>query len=195
MTAARRVLVVGSSGSGKTTTAKRIADTCGIPHIELDALHWGPDWTAATSDEMRERVLRAIEGGSWVVDGNYRSKIGTLVWDRADTIVWINPSRLVAVSRAFRRTVRRVATRQELWNGNRERWSSLMFWRGEESLLWLAWALYPRTRDRYEAAMKEPANAHRRMYRVRGARDLHRVLAALGSTSATLDPPGPTGTS
>ena len=43
--------------------------------------------------------------------------------------------------------------------------------------------------------MKEPANAHRRMYRVRGARDLNRVLAALGSTSATLDPPGPTGTS
>lgn len=187
--------MVGSSGSGKTTTATRIADEFGIPHVELDALHWGPDWTAATADEMRERVLRAIEGGSWVVDGNYQSKIGTLVWDRADTVVWVNPSRTVALWRATRRTVRRVVTGQVLWNGNRERWSSLMFWRGEESLLWIAWSLYPRTRDRYEAAMKDPANAHRRMYRVRGARDLDRVLAALESTSATLDPPGSAGTS
>lgn len=179
--AARRVLVVGSSGSGKTTTARLIAGELGIPHIELDALHWGPDWTAATAGEMRTRVQQAIGPDAWVVDGNYRSKTGTLVWDRADTVVWVNPPRPVAVWRSLTRTIRRVATRQQLWNGNRERWSSLMFWRGEESILWLSWALYPRTRDRYEAAMKDPANSRLRIHRVRTARDLDGVVALLKS--------------
>lgn len=179
MTAVRRVLVVGSSGSGKTTTARRIAGELGVPHIELDALHWGPGWTAATAGEMHDKVQKAISPDAWVVDGNYRSKIGTLVWDRADTVVWVNPPRPVAVWRSVTRTVRRITTRQELWNGNRERWSALMFWRGEESILWLAWALYPRTRDRYEAAMKDPANIHRRIHRVRTTRELDRVIAAL----------------
>jgi len=178
VTVVRRVLVVGSSGSGKTTTARRIAGELGVPHIELDALHWGPDWTAATAGEMQERVREAIRPDAWVVDGNYRSKIGTLVWDRADTVVWVSPPRPVAVWRALTRTIRRVATGQELSNGNRERWSSLMFWRGEESLLWLAWALYPRTRDRYEAAMRDPANGHLRIHRVRTAREVDRVIAA-----------------
>lgn len=179
MTAARRVLVVGSSGSGKTTTARRIAAEIGARHIELDALHWGPDWTAATAEEMHQRVQAAIRPEAWVVDGNYRSKIGTLVWDRADTVIWVNPSRPVAVWRALSRTCRRIVSRQELWNGNRESWPALMFWRGEESIIWLAWALYPRTRDRYAAAMRDPVNGDRRIHRVRTARELNRVIAAL----------------
>jgi len=126
-------------------------------------------------------AVRAIEGGSWVVDGNYQSKIGTLVWDRAEVVIWVNPSRPVAMWLSVRRTVRRVVTRQDLWNGNRERWSALAFWRKEESLLWFAWTTYHRTRDRYAAAMADPANASRRIHRVRNQKQVGWVLEALAA--------------
>ena len=41
-----RIVVVGTSGVGKTTLAKDIAAALAIPHVELDALHWDPGWTA-----------------------------------------------------------------------------------------------------------------------------------------------------
>ena len=52
----RRIAVVGTSGSGKTTLAHRLAQQLGIPHVELDALHWDPNWTPAPPDTFRERT-------------------------------------------------------------------------------------------------------------------------------------------
>ncbi len=66
-----RISVVGNTGSGKTTLAAELADMLGCPHIELDALHWGPDWTPQPVDIFRDRVRQATAGERWVVDGNY----------------------------------------------------------------------------------------------------------------------------
>lgn len=160
--------------------ARRLAEALGVPHVELDALHWGPDWTPATSETFRERVRRATSGDAWVVDGNYRSKIGTLVWRRADTVVWVDPPRRLVMWRCLTRTVRRAATRQELWNGNREDWRGLMVWRGaEESILWWAWTSYGRNRERYAAAMTDPANAGLTFHRLRTRHDADVLVETL----------------
>lgn len=74
-----RISVVGTTGSGKTTLACQIAGRLKIPHIELDALHWGPDWTQAPLQLFRARVTDAVKGGAWVVDGNY-GKVRDIVW-------------------------------------------------------------------------------------------------------------------
>jgi len=63
-------VVVGTSGSGKTTFARRLAAGLGIPHVELDALHWEPEWTEATDEVLRARVAEATAQDAWVVDGN-----------------------------------------------------------------------------------------------------------------------------
>ncbi len=42
----RRIVVIGTSGSGKTTLARELAGRLNVPHIELDALHWKPNWVA-----------------------------------------------------------------------------------------------------------------------------------------------------
>lgn len=175
----RRVSVVGSSGSGKTSVARRIAVALDVPHIELDALHWGPDWAQASADELRARVAAATSGDAWVVDGNYQSKIGTLVWERADTVVWVNPPRWRVMGQAVSRTVRRAATRQELWSGNRESWRGLQFWRGEDSILWWAWTSYGRTAERYEAAMQSGPFSDLSWHRLRTRRDIERFLDAV----------------
>jgi shikimate kinase len=124
----RRVNVVGVSGSGKTTFARELATRLGVPHVELDALHHGPDWAAATAEELRARVEAALAAApdGWVVDGNYRQKLGDLVLARADTLVWLEPPLRVSLGRLARRSWRRWSRRETLWNDNRERLGDLV---------------------------------------------------------------------
>ena len=101
--------------------ARAVAARIDIPHVELDALHWGPNWTCPPRLEFRALVARALSRESWIVDGNY-SKVRDIIWVRADTIVWLDYSLPVTLWRLTRRTLRRLAKREVLWNGNRESW-------------------------------------------------------------------------
>jgi adenylate kinase family enzyme len=129
----RRISVVGTSGSGKTTLARQISQRLAIPHVELDALHHEPDWQEAPTDVFRKRVEQSLSSDSWVVDGNY-SKVRDIVWSRADTVVWLDYSLPVIMTRLLRRTLRRVVAQEELWSGNRETWQqtfsrdSILLW-------------------------------------------------------------------
>ena len=116
----RRIVVVGTTGSGKTTLASDLAQRLEVPHVDLDALHWEPGWTEAPTDLFRERVTRALSGEAWVTDGYY-SAVRDIVWSRADTIVWLDYSLPTILYRLARRTFRRAFTREELWSGNKER--------------------------------------------------------------------------
>jgi adenylate kinase family enzyme len=142
----RRVEVVGPSCSGKTTTARRLAALLGVPYIELDALHHDAGWTEAPAEVLQERVRGALDAApdGWVVDGTYFGKLGSLVLDRADTIVWLDIPFRTAIRRVLWRTLRRAVTRQELWNGNRE---SLRLALTRESIV--LWVL--RTHREFEA--------------------------------------------
>jgi adenylate kinase family enzyme len=121
---APRIAVIGSCCSGKTTLAARLSDLLGVPHIELDALHHGPNWQEASAEELRERVEAALEGlDGWVTDGNYMGKLGTLLVDQADTIVWLDLPLRTLLPRIYRRSRSRMRGRVELWNpGNYETW-------------------------------------------------------------------------
>jgi adenylate kinase family enzyme len=117
----RRVVIVASaSGSGKTTVGRALAERLHVPFVELDALHHGPGWTEASSGELRARVEPVLEGDGWVIDGAYRGKLGNLVFDAADTVVWLDLPRRVWLPRLLRRTLGRLVSREELWAGNRE---------------------------------------------------------------------------
>ena len=72
-----RVVVVGTSCSGKTTLARRLAGILGTPHVELDSLHWGPEWTPHA--DFPSRVLEAVEQPRWVIEGNYFLTCPTVV--------------------------------------------------------------------------------------------------------------------
>ena len=113
---------MGGSCVGKTTVSRRLAATLGVPHIELDALHHDSGWQEAPAGVLQSRASAALDAApdGWVVDGNYRSKLGSLVLERADTAVLLAPPFGITFARSLRRTIGRTITREELWNGNRE---------------------------------------------------------------------------
>jgi adenylate kinase family enzyme len=117
----RKVAVVSTaSGNGKTTVGKALAAKLGVPFHELDALHHGPNWKEATAEELREKVEPIVASDAWVIDGAYRGKLGDLVLENAELVVWLDLPVWVWLPRLLRRTVTRIRTREELWNGNRE---------------------------------------------------------------------------
>lgn len=109
----QRIIVVGTSGSGKTTLALWLGRHLGIPHVELDALHWEPHWTEAPLEVFRERVVVALAGERWSVDGNY-SDVRDLVWPHAETLVWLDYPLFIILWRLMRRTIGRILSHQEL---------------------------------------------------------------------------------
>ena len=117
----RRVAVIATaSGCGKTTVARALAASLAARYVELDAIHWRAGWTELDPVELRRRVEPIVAGDRWVIDGSYQRKLGDLVLERADTIVWLDLPRRVWLPRLVRRTIHRVVLREELWNGNRE---------------------------------------------------------------------------
>jgi adenylate kinase family enzyme len=171
--AGQRFHVVGTSGSGKTTLAQRLARKLDIPHVELDALHWGPGWTPAPLELFREHTAQALSGEAWTTDGNY-SKVRDIVWRRADTVVWLNFPLLLVLWRVTWRTVRRSITRQELWGGNRESLREAFF--GPESIIRYALQTHRRRREQYPELFKQPAYRHLDVVELRSPREVRRWL-------------------
>jgi len=113
----RRVLVAGTSGAGKTTLAARLGRLWDLPHVEIDALFHGPDWTPRP--EFTDDVRRFADQDRWVTEWQYPSARALLA-ERADLLVWLDLPRRTVLRQVVRRTLRRRLGRQRLWNGNIE---------------------------------------------------------------------------
>jgi len=172
----RRIAVVGTSGSGKTTFADRLAARLGLPRIELDALHWQAGWVASDVDEFRDRVRRATAESAWVSDGNY-SAVRPIVLERADTIVWLDLPLRTCLWRVIARTARRVRSRENLWgSGNQESWRKEL---GRDSLIWWVLTTHRRRRREYEERFADPALARLRVLRFHSSAEADRWLATI----------------
>ncbi len=128
-----------------------------LPHIELDALHWGPNWTPTPRDEFRLQVADAVSAERWVVDGNYRS-VREVIWPRVDTFVWLDYPLSIIIVRLLKRSIRRIVTREILWNDNRETVRGTFF--SKDSLFLWAISFYRSHRREYRQLFSGPEYQH-----------------------------------
>lgn len=140
-------VIASASGSGKTTVARELARRLGVPCVELDALVHGPNWVETPDDVLRAQVEPIVAGDGWVIDGTYRGKLGNLVLENADVVLWLDLPIRVWLPRLLRRTHRRVRSREELWNGNYETWRDTLF--GWDALIPYAFRVFVHRRRDY----------------------------------------------
>lgn len=140
----RRLLVAGTSGAGKTTVAWRAAAALGCPHVELDALHHGPDWSVRPQFEADVAAFSAQP--AWTTEWQY-SRVRGLLLDRAELLVWLDLPRRVVMRRVIARTLRRRLGRQRLWNGNVEPPLRTILTDSDHIVRW-AWRTHARTHRR-----------------------------------------------
>ena len=178
-----RIVVVGTSGAGKTTLARRIAALLELPHIELDAINWQPGWRDLTRHDPEEfvrRVNEAIRAEAWVLDGNY-GPVRDRVWLRATHLVWLDYQRPVIMARVISRTPFRAVLRTELWAGNRERWRQLL--RPSHPIRW-AWSTWERRRRETAERLAQSECAHLVVFRLRRPSEVTRAIEFLVSCLA-----------
>ena len=96
----QRVAVVGACGTGKTQLAAALAGALDLAHVELDDLRWGGGRTA-TDGEFAARLAEATRGPRWVIEGAEESPPVRSAWQRADSLLWLDHSRLGVVIRMF----------------------------------------------------------------------------------------------
>lgn len=154
----QRAVVVGTTGSGKSVLAQRLATHIDAAYVDLDALYWQAGWQEAPQDIFRARVIEGLQLDRWVVAGNY-SKARDLIWSNADTLIWLDYRLPIIMWRLLRRTIQRIVTQEDLWGtGNRETWRTQFFSR-DSLFLWVLQSR-PRHRREYPLLFQQPEYRH-----------------------------------
>ena len=155
-----RVVVYGTSGSGKSTFAADLAGARNVPCIELDLINWRPGWIGRNKtdiDGFKEDVETAIAIDAWVA-----SDVRDRMWKRATDVVYLDLPRVVIVRQVIVRSFQRAFSGEDVFPGCREHW-----WRmasAEHPIRW-AWSTFHRRRDIYEGLIRDPQNAHLTLHR------------------------------
>jgi energy-coupling factor transporter ATP-binding protein EcfA2 len=182
----QRILILGRTGSGKTTLGRRLASALKVPHVELDALYFAADLSTVQLPVLRERTSAAIAGDRWVTDGN-KSAVRDLVWPRADTVVWLDYPLAVSLWRLARRALWRtsVLKKQAAAGGGRGSFAAQL-WLAATGVL-TALQSHRGQRRRYPGLFAEPTNRHLAVVRLRSPRATRRWLARVSPEPGLTD--------
>ena len=176
----KRVIVVGVTSSGKSTLAEKLAKRFDLNYIELDALHWEPNWQSALLEVFRARVEKAIQAEKWIVAGNYRIT-RDLVWPKAEAVIWLDYPLPIVLWQLTRRSFKRWWTQELLWGTNRERlWTHFKLWSDESLYYWL-FKTYWRRKGEYPMLLSQPEHQHLKLIRFKHPKETMTWLEKLSS--------------
>ncbi len=138
---ARKVVVAGPMGAGKTTFSRTLSQAWGLPHIEVDAYsHAYPGNYLESVQHLRDAVRTALTSNheGWLFDGT-DERVMDIAFEQADTLIWLQMPFCIAYSRLILRTFKRLVTRQLLWGTHRDQWRTLLRWYSPPALGLILW--------------------------------------------------------
>lgn len=151
----QRIVILGVTGSGKTTFGRKLAARLGYPATDLDDLHWLPGWTERATEDFYALADATAQKPQWVIIGNY-SKVRNAVWPRADTFIWLDYPFPHVFRQLLRRSVMRAIDKNPICNGNIESWKQ--FFSKNSIMVWLFKSYRKRSRE-YGAIFSAPGNS------------------------------------
>lgn len=83
---AKKIMIIGSPGSGKSTFARKLRDKSGLPLFYLDMIKHKPDRTEILREEFNIKLAEIIKMPEWIIDGNYQRTLEVRM-EKADTII------------------------------------------------------------------------------------------------------------
>lgn len=175
-----RVVVVGTSGSGKSTFARRLAQARGVPFHELDLINWRPGWVSRSEVEPAAFIAdvdAATALPAWTITGGY-SKVRPLIWSRATHLVWLDLPRWLVMRQVIARSFQRAASGADVFPGCKEDWGRLLT--AEHPIRW-AWDTYHRRRAQFATMLADPSYAHLEVIRPTSRADVETALMDLGA--------------
>ena len=131
----RKIIITGTTCTGKTTLGRKLSRELSIKQIDLDELHFLPNWVEKKNAVFIDDVHRELENlDEWIVTGSYQTLLKDTVWQSASTIIWLDYPLNLILRRYFIRTYRRVFLKEKCCGENYETLSktfsreSLFFW-------------------------------------------------------------------
>lgn len=154
-----RINVIGTSGSGKSTFSRKLAAALQVPHIEMDKVYWGKDWTYLSHEEYFEKLKQILDQSAWVLDGNYAQTI-PVKWKNVQMVIWLDYSFTRTLWQAVKRAVWRAWSQEEIWEGTGNRETFRKSFLSKDSIIWWTITTYGKIRKRHEGFMQDPQYQH-----------------------------------
>lgn len=184
----KKINVVGTSGSGKSTFSKRLSQILNIPYLEMDKIFWGPNWYWPSDEEFFGKLKQALQADAWLLDGNYTRTI-PIKWEKVEMVVWLDYPFAITLLRALKRAIRRAWTQEELWEGtgNRESFRKSFF--SKDSIILWTIKTHHQVRKKYENNMQDPKYSHIKFVRLKSDAEVEFFLAQQAHGVATMPDP------
>ena len=177
----KHLSIIGTTGSGKSTLARLVAQKLAVPYVELDAINWqNPNWQPITGADFQNQIAEVVRQESWVIEVGY-SAVRPLIWERVDTVIWLDYSFPITFGRLLRRTAGRIVSGEQLWGGNRE---TLALALSRDSILLWCLKSYRRKRRQFPELLARAEYRHLRVLHFELPRQTEVWLAGLSPIAA-----------
>lgn len=176
----KKVFVVGTCGSGKSTFSHKLSKICHLPFYEIDDYYWLPNWEMNSPENIFRAVSKIVLSDEWIIAGN-NSGVRDFSWPKADVIIWLDYPFLVCFWGVWMRMWSNIRHKVPICNGNYESFKRAFFSR--DSILYWVLSSYRRRKKNYLRLMEDPKFAHVKFIRFRSRKQAANWLASLDVTS------------